>query len=335
MTVPFLDCRNEVSALRQLPADRRAWLAPEVSPADWMVPLDDAMGAEIGRLAHFIEDNPLQNLQRRVADFELPACAAAMGRMKSIVDDGVGFAVLDRLPLDDYPLDTMVEVYWMLGQYMGRPVAQKWNGEMIYNVRDTGQAYQYGVRGSHTSVELVFHTDNAFARMVPDYVGLLCSHPAVEGGVSRFCSLYTVHGMMQERYPEELARLYQPMYFDRQKEHAEGAPPVCMAPYFSWTGDRLNARANSSLVRKGYDVAGEEMDAALRAALDAIDEVCASEEIWYEAPLERGQVQYLNNHEVGHYRSEFVDHEDPEKKRHLFRLWHRERGTAAYDGLKF
>lgn len=70
----------------------------------------------------------------------------------------------------------------------------------------------------------------------------------------------------------------------------------------------------------------------LAAALDAIDEVCASEEIWYEAPLERGQILYLNNHEVGHCRSEFRDHVDPEKRRHLFRLWHWERGSVCYDG---
>jgi alpha-ketoglutarate-dependent taurine dioxygenase len=203
---------------------------------------------------------------------------------------------------------------------------------MVYDVRDTGQAYEYGVRGSYTSVELVFHTDNAFAKMVPDYVGLLCRNPAASGGVSRFCSLYTVHERMLSLYPQCLERLYQPMYFDRQKEHKEGAEKVCYAPYFSWRGDRLFARANSSLVRKGYDVAQVEMDAQLAEALDAIDEVCASEEIWFEAPLQRGQIQYLNNHEVGHYRSEFTDHEEADKKRHLYRLWHRETGSTCYDG---
>jgi alpha-ketoglutarate-dependent taurine dioxygenase len=318
--------------MRSVPGDRRAWLAGEVERADWVVPLDSAMGEEVGRLAEYIAANPLQNLQRRVTDLDLPHCAATMARMKTIVDDGVGFAVLDRMPMDDYSLDVILEIYWLLGQFMGRPVAQKWNGDMIYDVRDSGLSYGYGVRGSYTNVELVFHTDNAFARMVPDYVGLLCRYPAVEGGVSRICSLYTVHQRMAERYPDELERLYQPMYFDRQREHAEGAPPVCLAPFFSWNGDRLNARANSSLVRKGYEVAGETMDSLLVSALDAIDSVCSSEDIWYQAALERGQIQYLNNHEVGHYRSAFRDHDDPERKRHLFRLWHRERGSACYDG---
>ena len=45
------------------------------------------------------------------------------------------------------------------------------------------------------------------------------------------------------------------------------------------------------------------MDNLLQNALDAIDEVTASEDLWIEAPLSRGDVQYLNNHELGHYRS--------------------------------
>jgi hypothetical protein len=171
--------------------------------------------------------------------------------------------------------------------------------------------------------------------MPPDYVGLFCRRPAKTGGVSRFCSLYSVHQRMLEQYPEELARLYQPVYFDRQKEHHEGAEKVCLAPYFSWRDGRMFARANASLIRKGYEVAGQQMDALLASSLDAIDEVCAAQDLWFGAPLQRGQVQYLNNHEVGHYRSAFEDHDDSQYKRHLYRLWHREAGDSSYDGRHF
>jgi alpha-ketoglutarate-dependent taurine dioxygenase len=332
MQASYLDCSNEVTPVRQPGDDRLCWLAPEIAEGDYRVELPAAARAEIEAMARHIEDNPLPVLYRRLEDYEIPACRELMAEMKKILDDGVGFAVLDRLPMDEFDNDTLLQIYWLLGQCVGRPVAQKWNGQMIYEVRDTGAAYEYGTRGSYTSVELVFHTDNAFARMVPDYVGLFCRHPAKSGGVSRFCSLYSVHQRMLELYPEQLVRLYQPMLFDRQKEHREGAEPVCFAPYFSWRNDRLFARANSSLVRKGYEVAGEPMDDALGKALDAIDEVCEAPDLWYEAPLERGQVQYLNNHEVGHYRSAFEDYDEPGRKRHLYRLWHREAGSTAYDG---
>jgi alpha-ketoglutarate-dependent taurine dioxygenase len=332
MKVAYLDCSAEVSAIQQPANDRMVWLASDIKPDDYLVRLSEDTLNEIESLIDFLVDNPLPLLQRKLDELELPACHATMAQMKSILDDGVGFAVLDRLPMENYPIDNLLEIYWLLGQCIGRPVAQKWNGQMIYDVADTGANYAYGTRGSYTSVELNFHTDNAFARMVPDYVGLFCRNPAKSGGVSRFCSLYSVHQRMFEQHPEQLARLYQPVLFDRQKEHRDGAEPVCLAPYFSWRNNRLFARANASLIRKGYEVAGESMDDTLAAALDAIDEVCADDDLWYEATLQRGQVQYLNNHEVGHYRSAFEDFDDPERKRHLYRLWHRESGSTSYDG---
>jgi len=332
MNVACLDCSNEVSELRQPSSERLIWLASDISLGDYLVTVTDVAIAEIDQLAAFLNDNPLPLLQRKLDEFELPACRALMAQMKSILDHGVGFAVLDRLPVENFPIETMLEIYWVLGQCMGRPVAQKWNGQMIYDVADTGADYAYGTRGSYTSVELNFHTDNAFARMVPDYVGLFCRHPAKSGGVSRLCSLYSVHQRMFELYPEQLARLYQPVLFDRQMEHRDGAEPVCLAPYFSWRNNRLFARANASLIRKGYEVAGVAMDTELSTALDAIEEVCAEPDLWYEASLQRGQVQYLINHEVGHYRSAFEDYDEPERKRHLYRLWHREAGTTSYDG---
>lgn len=328
----MLDCSDEVCALRLPESNRLCWLADDIREQDWVINIEADVQAEIAQLASFFEDNPLPLLQRKLDDLSIPACRKMMTVMKSRLDDSTGFCVLDRLPLDEFSIETMVEVYWVLGQCVGRPVAQKWNGQMIYNVRDTGQEYSYGIRGSRTSVELVFHTDNAFARMVPDYVGLFCQHPAKQGGISRFCSLYSVHQRMYERYPQQLARLYQPMLFDRQNEHRPGAALVCNAPYFSWRNDRLFARANSSLVRKAYVVAEQDMDAMLSEALDAIDEVCAAADLWFEAALQAGQIQYLNNHEVGHYRSAFVDDDEPEHKRHLFRLWHREAGSTSYDG---
>ena len=335
MSLDYLDCSGEAGELRE-PADTRlCWLARDIEEKRWVVQVTPAAIEEIERLAEFLDDNPLPMLQCDLDEFSLPACRQLMAKMKHILDDGVGFAVLDRLPAEDYANDLLLKIYWLLGQCIGRPVAQKWNGEMIYDVADTGAAYAYGTRGSKTSVELNFHTDNAFARMVPDYVGLYCRRPALRGGISRFCSLYSVHQRMLEQYPQALARLYQPVLYDRQKEHSPGAATVCLAPYFSWRNGRLFARANASLIRKGYQVAGEQMDAALVAALDAIDEVCGAEDLWFEAPLQRGQVQYLNNHEVGHYRSAFEDHDDPGLKRRLYRLWHRDTGNSNYDGVRF
>lgn len=312
--------------------DARAWTRDTIDPQDCIVQVGQEGMAELRRMADDIEANPLPIVLRDPEQFEIPALRAAVEKVKTLLDTAPGVAIFDRLPMDEISDDTAKAVGWVIGTLVGRPVAQKWDGTMLYDVTDTGQKYGYGVRGSYTNVELVFHTDNAFGMAPPTYVGLLCRYPAVEGGLSRFCSLYTVHNRMLERYPEELKRLYEPLLWDRQAEHRPSAAKVARAPMFRWDGERLTVRANTNLNEKGHAVAGIDMDARTRAAIEALKEVTADEDLWFELPIERGQIQYLNNVEVAHYRSEFKDNPDPALKRHLVRTWHRSWGTPAYDG---
>lgn len=313
-------------------ASGRAWLARDLAVQEWVIEIDRSALVEIDQMIVSMKANPLPLLLRTADNFEIPHLRRLYALAKEKLDHGIGFVVLDKMPIDDHDIEDIIACYWVLGQLLSPTVAQKWDGTMIYDVTDTKQAYRYGVRGSATNVELVFHTDNAFGRRVPDYVGLLCKYPAVSGGLSRFCSLYSVHHRLQQDHPDALHRLYQPMYFDRQAEHEEGAPKTSFAPFFTWHQGRLRCRANSSLIRKGYDVAGESMDDALKDAIGILDDVTSASDLWIEAPMERGQVQYLNNHELGHYRSQFVDSDDLSKKRHLYRLWHRSEGDRTYDG---
>lgn len=334
MAIAALNLHDEISTPPDKPlAAKKAWLGSDIAESDWLLQFDPGCLEEIRALVHQMESQPLPTIVRSINEFEVTNIRKVFSRAKSILDDGCGFVVLDRLPMDDNPIDSMISCFWLLGQLIGLPVAQKWDGTLIYDVTDTGKKFGYGVRGSTTNVELVFHVDNAFGRRVPDYVGLFCKYPAREGGVSRFCSMYTMHDRLFDRDPELLARLYEPVLYDRQAEHTEGAAKVTSAPFFSRNGNTLSSRANVSLVRKGYQVAGVEMDAGLKAALEAIQDISQDEDIWYEAAIERGQLQYLNNHETGHYRSTFKDHDDPAKKRHLYRTWHRSSGSRTYDGV--
>ncbi len=332
----FIDLSNEVSTNSQAMGTitkKKAWLASDVDETDWVLHLPDAALEEVGIMIDTFAMQPLPMLLRRPNQHQIPNLTNVYAKVRGICDNGIGFAVIDRLPINDFNFDNILEVYWTLGYLIGPNVAQKWDGTMIYNVTDTGRNYGYGVRGSKTDVELLFHNDNAFGMCVPDYVGLLCKNPAKHGGLSRFCSLYSVHQRMEKKFPKQLKRLYKPMHFDRQAEHADGAPKTTFAPFFSWHENKLRCRANSSLVRKGYEVSNKKMDRELIEAIEAVDEVTSAKELWVEAPLAPGQVQYLNNHELGHYRSSFIDHEIPEKKRILYRLWHRRDGSITYDGV--
>ena len=74
------------------------------------------------------------------------------------------------------------------------------------------------------------------------------------------------------------------------------------------------------------------MDKELKDALETLEQVIGSLDLWSEAPLECEQIQFINNLELVHYRSRFIDHDDPTLKSHLYRTWHRNSGARSYDG---
>jgi Taurine catabolism dioxygenase TauD, TfdA family len=310
----------------------KAWTRDTIGPDDWTVPLPTAAREEIEAVAASLRRDPLPTLMLTPELFRLEACRAAMARTREVLRDGIGLAVVDRLPLDVLSEEEAKSVYWVLAQCVERLVAQKWDGTMVYDVKDTGRQYGYGVRGSWTNAELFFHTDNAFAVAPPTYVSLLCLSPAQAGGVSRFCSLYTVHNRLLERYPRLLKRLYEPFYFDRQAEHAPDAPKVSVTPAFAFDGERLRARLSTRLIRNAYGLMDEPIDPMGAEALAALDDVMADEDLWVEFTIQRGQMQYLNNYEFAHFRSEFQDVDPKGPKRHMIRLWYRAEGRPCYDG---
>jgi alpha-ketoglutarate-dependent taurine dioxygenase len=331
----MIDCldlpENDV-AVGGLAAPVPAWLAAEVDAGACILRLDAACRDEAVAMVDRMGERPAPLTAYAPDQFELPRLRSVMARGKALVARVPGVALFDALPLDALDEEAATAVFWVLGQLLGRPVAQKWDGSLLYHVRDEGQAYGYGVRGSVTNVELPFHVDNAFGRAPPDIVGLLCLQPAARGGLSRFCSVQALHRRMAEAHPRLLERLHRPLLWDRQAEHAAGAPRVARAPMFATVGGVLRARVNVSLVRKGYQVAGTAIDAEAAEALAALESVAADPALWIEQELKRGQVQYLNNRDVVHYRSAFTDGSDPAHRRHLVRTWHRDWGAPDYDG---
>ena len=330
----ILDLSHEKSAmsLNHWVTNGFAWINEDINPQDCIIQINDAVRNELLQMAEVIDSNPLPTVLRSLSQFEIPSTMKLMAKVKQKLNEPPGVVVVDSMPIDDLTVGQATDIFWTIGQKIGRNVAQKWEGTMIYHVRDTGAKYGYGVRGSYTKVELMFHNDNAFGVALPHYVGLMCIRPSVEGGISRFCSLYSVHNRMLKQYPEQLKRLYEPVLWDRQAEHGEGKPVTTLAPVFRYEDNRLYTRANPSLVLKGYEVAEIPIDNETLDAITALKEVSESSSLWFELPIERGHLQYLNNIDIAHYRSEIIDHSDPNKKRHLIRSWHRDCGHPAYDG---
>jgi alpha-ketoglutarate-dependent taurine dioxygenase len=310
--------------------DRRAWVRDTLSPADWLVNLPAGAVDELEGAVHQLRREPLPTLLLSPTQFDLPQCRKVMAAVGRQLRDGIGLVVLDRVPVERFSVDENRAVGWLLGSLLGRLVAQKWDGAMVYDVRDTGKALTYGVRRSVTNLDLQFHTDAPWLAAPPELVGLLCLHPALEGGVSRFVSLVTAHAEMERTHPALLKRLYEPMPWDRQAEHAPDDVKVSWQPVFERTAGGLRGRYNHSLVESAADLEGKAIDEDGRDALAAMSAIINSPAHWVEFIIGQGQVQYLNNRLFAHSRTPFRDAEEPERKRHLIRLWNRDEGRQTF-----
>ena len=168
--------------------------------------------------------------------------------------------------------------------------------------------------------------------MPPDFVGLLCLQTAKKGGTSGLISLETVYNLLLEEFPEYLPRRYQPFYYDRQGEHAPDDLRWSYKPVFESDGDRINAYFNPRRVEHGYEMRGLEMDDETRRAINALQRVSERSGLGKDFIFERGQIQIVNNKRLAHRRTAFRDWPEPERRRHLVRMWLRDAGRPFYMG---
>ena len=309
------------------------WDADSQFLNDGLATLDDACQLEIATVAEELRANPLPTEALQPEDFVMPACKSLMASVRETVDNGTGFAVVDRLDVNGLGRDIATKIYWLLMSMAGRPVAQKWDGTLVYDVLDKGGKATpgSGVRSSTTNGGQGFHNDNAF-NLPPDFVALFCLQTAMKGGISGIVSFESVYNKLLDEYCEVLERLYQPFHFDRQMEHAPDEDRVSLKPIFEVEGDALNVNFSPRLVEHGYQMKGEELDLKTRAAIDALCQTTEIDNLCKRFEFQRGQIQIVNNRRLGHRRTAFRDAEEPEMRRHLVRIWVRKSGRPFYQG---
>jgi len=312
----------------------KAWQRTTLRQDDWFMRIpDDAMSELHGVAAQWRNSRaPIASLTP--AQFLLKACRVLMDKVRAQLADGAGFVVLDRLPMEDISTDEAIAMYWILASLIARPVAQKIDGTLVYDVQDTGlkPLPGSGVRPDKTNVEQNFHNDNAYSRLQPDYVGLLCVNPAPQGGESSVLNIATIHNIMLAEYRDLLSRLYGAFWIDRQKEHGPQDAPLLHEPVFAYDGTRLKVRMGIHTILNGYAVRGEPLDEPGLKAIAALKEVFGRESLSHRFTMERGQMEFVNNLETCHRRTAFVDGNDPVRKRRMVRLWLRDGHGSQYDG---
>ncbi len=310
-----------------------AWVGSDLPSSAGRFELPKGCINEIQTALEIIRANPLPVLALKPVDIEMPSCAEMMRNIRNELDNGIGFAIIDRLPLHIMTQEEAISIYWLLSQMTGRPVAQKWvDGRMLYSVTDLGQPSGNGIRPDVTNEEQSFHTDNSYNICPPDHVGLLCLQPAMNGGISRVVSMTAVLDLMIEKHPSLLDRLYQPYFFDRQREHSQNESKTISRPIVNMEDRGLRVRVSRNLMYQGYKLEGKAVDQRSEAALAAWFSFVDDPGMYKEFFFESGQIQFINNRTMGHKRTSFIDWPDATRKRHLIRVWLRDTGRNFYNG---
>ena len=148
----------------------KAWrgetLARETS---WIVTLTDAELADIDRAVAAAKASglPLEQIQRE--HFPLTVMRARLEQAVTEMYDGRGFVVLRGLPVHRYRDDDVGLIFWGFGRYMGAPLYQNPQGDLLGHVYDHGRTYgNIDVRGYDSVRVLVEKPDGTELKVFRD-----------------------------------------------------------------------------------------------------------------------------------------------------------------------
>jgi hypothetical protein len=294
------------------------WTAADIErDRRWIFALDAAAQRDLLAAVRKGRDPDKTLLDYRREDFDLGSAARPIAAAVAEARRGLGLSLVKGLPrkgLDEQDFELLT---WAIGLHTGVGRPQGKASHYVSPVRDVGTDYRTSTgRGYSSNAELDFHTDST------DFVALSCYNQAVSGGMSIISSTVTAHERMAQEQPALLELLHRPIHFSRQGEQAPDEEPSYPHPVFDTEGGLLFSKWNRNRVQGAQKIEGvPKLSAQHRDALEYFDALVRRPELAYTMYLEPGDLQLINSHVTLHSRTDFTDHEAPEKKRLLFRLW--------------
>ena len=234
-----------------------------------------------------------------------------------LLRSGSGVEVIRGLPMERYDQRMAATIFCGIGAHVGSARSQNAAGHVLGHVRNVGaDPNDPNTRIYQTAARQTFHTDSA------DVVGLICLRNAKEGGDSLLVSAETIYNRMRATRPDLLVLLFDPIATDRRGEVPEGMKPWMEIPPLSWHDGKLTV-----FYQRQYIDSAQRFEGAMRLtpahveALDLFDALANDPDLHFRMRLEPGDMQFVYNHAQLHDRTGFTDWPEPEKRRHLLRLW--------------
>ncbi len=314
--------RPHDNVLTESRASADAWRGSDLEQSDvWRIRLGAQQIDELdAALAHAdATGRPTEELSAN--DFPLPSLAPSIDGWRHEIAHGRGFQVVSGVPVAHWTTEQAERAFWCIGLHLGTPGAQNPHGDLLGHVRDLGEdAADPFVRLYRTRSEIAYHCDAA------DVVGLLCLRAAKTGGQSRIVSSVAVYHELLRRRPELASLLYEPFLLDVRNEDASGRLRYIPIPPCRHAAGRLRTFYHSDYFRsvQRYDDVAP-FAPEIRELMDLYETIASEPGLYLDMDLDMdlapGDIQWLSNHTILHARTAYRDHDAPELRRHLLRLW--------------
>ena len=182
--------------------------------------------------------------------------------------NGVGLFVINGECFLDFSNDEMIEIFRIIGTFLGTLYVQNIKNEKLVKIQDEGKSMKSGGRYHQTKEGGSLHTDSPQWKKVPDFIGLCCINPAKKGGESKFVSAYSIHNEMLKEHKHFLEMLYEQFHFDKRGEYKSGESPTVLEPIFTYNYNQLKLRYLRDYINDGHKIQDIPLSKEQNEALD-------------------------------------------------------------------
>jgi hypothetical protein len=139
---------------------------------------------------------------------------------------------------------------------------------------------------------------------------------------------------MLRRRPDLVEVMHQPMYWDRNDEQSSGQDPYfALAPF-----NIVNGRPRVFYI--GWYIRDAQrhpqvprLTSPQLEAMELLETIANDPEFYCEMDFQPGDIQFIANATILHSREAYEDHEHPDERRHLLRLWLTAHAFASVDDM--
>jgi hypothetical protein len=296
-----------------------AWRGDELSgTTEWIYVLNEAERTELETLGRrFVADDPdLRTVT--AADYPFDTCTALNDECARQMDAGRGFILVRGLRTQEYGDTLAGAIFFIMGLHLGQPIGQNQMGDLLDHVVATSNKTMAdeGALPSRIRDRLPFHSDSS------DVVALMCLRGAKEGGASSLVSGTTIYNEILRRRPDLAPLLFEPFHWDWRRQDPDSPELTYTSPVISYVDGIFSTYAGMSMIFSAQEYPGvPPLTPGQVEVLNLFDEISQEPGLAIDMDFQPGDVQWLLNYAALHSRTSYVDFPEPERRRHLIRLW--------------